>query len=1049
MKQKTSLHARKIIMIIAMLCFSSASLVTAQSTPTYPPSSVITMPHTNSYFKENSNIVIRVFATDIGKTQFNGTVTSVRFYNGDVLLGEQTTHDNNTYTFVWQCVPAGEYRITAVATNNRGVSFRSAGVEIFVGTNNVTPRGMSANKGKYLGNIIGGTPGNLYEPNMHSDYMTFWNGITAENAHKWGDIFPNYSGSYNWRKADIVYNYAADNNLMFRYHAIAWGSQYPNNLPCNNVTQFRQAITFYMSEIQRKYRHIDQFDVLNENMHGSATYNGQEHAAGTPCFRSGMGGNGTTGHDWVIWLFEQAREMFPNSKLIMNDFELEGNNAGIDQQLAIMAALRDRGLVDGFGTQAHTFNVDRLRTNPNGLRTSVDRMARAGVPVYVTELDLTGNPDNSGSEALQLQSYQNLFPVYWEHPAVAGVTIWGYVEGLTWFEGTGLLNSNRTKRSAMIWLENYIASQPNVGYPFGTITGTCTPVTNPTVSLTAPTANQTYTAPATVSIAATATASAGRTINRVEFFNGTTKLGEDLTAPYTFSWTNVAAGTYTITAVARDNTGAQTTSAPITIIVNVPQGPYGGTPHPIPGTIQFEHFDVGGNGVAYYDDSPGTSVPNPPDYRTDEDVDIENCTDTGGGYNIGYATAGEWLEYTVNVATTGTYTITLRVACNGTGRTVSLSSNGTTIANNIAIPNTTGWQTWQNVNIPNVQLTAGEQIIRITIGATDYVNLNYMSFALTTTPPPTVTTPVTYCQGAMATALTATGTALRWYTTATGGQSSSTAPVPSTASVGNTTYYVSQTVNSIESERVAIVVTIHALPTATITASGNTTFCTGDNVTLNANTGTGLSYQWWRDVSTEVGTGTASLPIFHSSGSYTVEVTNANNCKSISNPVVVTVNPIPDAPTVVSPITYQQGASATALTATGTGLRWYTTETGGQASTTAPTPSTATVGSTEHYVSQTVNECESERAEILVVVSSSSTTLQLQLKAGWNLIGCILPGSTPIETAFADILPFIEQIKDMNGFFSNSLPQELNSLNSIEWGRGYLIKVSEDCLLIW
>ena len=87
------------------------------------------------------------------------------------------------------------------------------------------------------------------------------------------------------------------------------------------------------------------------------------------------------------------------------------------------------------------------------------------------------------------------------------------------------------------------------------------------------------------------------------------------------------------------------------------------------------------------------------------------------------------MEYTVNVAAAGAYDLTLRVACNGGGRTVSLSSDGTVFAKDIAIPNTAGWQVWENVTVPNISLSAGTQVIRITVGASDYVNLNYMSFA--------------------------------------------------------------------------------------------------------------------------------------------------------------------------------------------------------------------------------------------------------------------------------------------------------------------------------
>ncbi len=252
--------------------------------------------------------------------------------------------------------------------------------------------------------------------------------------------------------------------------------------------------------------------------------------------------------------------------------------------------------------------------------------------------------------------------------------------------------------------------------------------TNPSVNITSPTNNALFTTPATIAIAATATDPNG-TISKVEFYNGTTKLGEDVSAPYTFTWSNVPKGNYSLTAKATDNEGNVTTSAVVLVNVNVPQGPYNGTVHAIPGTIQFEHYDVGGNGSAYQDDSPENT--GGASFRLDEAVDLENCTDAGTGYNIGFATAGEWLEYSVDVAKPGVYEMNLRVACNGDDRTLDVAMDGEMLANDIAIPNTAGWQSWQTVKVANLTLTPGEKVMRVTIGATDYVNLNYVTFVLT------------------------------------------------------------------------------------------------------------------------------------------------------------------------------------------------------------------------------------------------------------------------------------------------------------------------------
>ncbi len=89
----------------------------------------------------------------------------------------------------------------------------------------------------------------------------------------------------------------------------------------------------------------------------------------------------------------------------------------------------------------------------------------------------------------------------------------------------------------------------------------------PTVSISSPTNNATFTAPASITISATATDSDG-SIAKVEFYNGTTLLGSDNASPYSYTWSNVAAGSYSITAVATDNLGATTTSSAVTVVIN-------------------------------------------------------------------------------------------------------------------------------------------------------------------------------------------------------------------------------------------------------------------------------------------------------------------------------------------------------------------------------------------------------------------------------------------------------------------------------------------------
>ena len=146
----------------------------------------------------------------------------------------------------------------------------------------------------------------------------------------------------------------------------------------------------------------------------------------------------------------------------------------------------------------------------------------------------------------------------------------------------------------------------------------------------------------------------------------------------------------------------------------------------LPGTIQAEDFDDGANGVAYRDNSAGNSGGQ---YRT-SDVDIEATSDTSGGYDVAWTSAGEWLNYTVNVAAAGTYDIAFRVASSGTGGTFHLEVNGANKTGTLSVPNTGGWQKWTQVTKTGVTLAAGQQVWRLVMdanGASGAVgNFNYL-----------------------------------------------------------------------------------------------------------------------------------------------------------------------------------------------------------------------------------------------------------------------------------------------------------------------------------
>ncbi|MEY5001387.1 MAG: hypothetical protein RLZZ211_1423 [Bacteroidota bacterium] len=211
---------------------------------------------------------------------------------------------------------------------------------------------------------------------------------------------------------------------------------------------------------------------------------------------------------------------------------------------------------------------------------------------------------------------------------------------------------------------------------------------------------------------------------------------------------------------------------------------------------------------------------------------------------------------------------------------------------------------------------------RLAAGSVVATNGNFMNPKFYSVAAPVVTTnSFTYCQGASATALTATslsGNSLRWYTQPTGGTYTTIAPVPSTTNAGTYTYYVSQAnANNDESMRTAITVIVNALPaTPVITASGSTTFCTGGSVDLTSSATTGNTW------STQATTATITVS---TTGNYTVTVTDANGCASTSAPISVNVSNAP-APTISA--TSTQACSGEVVTVTSSAADSYSWSTG-------------------------------------------------------------------------------------------------------------------------
>ncbi|WP_152285921.1 carbohydrate-binding protein [Flavicella marina] len=169
-----------------------------------------------------------------------------------------------------------------------------------------------------------------------------------------------------------------------------------------------------------------------------------------------------------------------------------------------------------------------------------------------------------------------------------------------------------------------------------------------------------------------------------------------------------------------------------------------GVPHAVPGSILLKNYDNGGEGVAYHDTTNGNSGGL---YRTNEKVDLGSGD---GDTVVGWTVAGEWQEYTVNVATEGQYLLDLRYSAPNNGGNVNISFDGINKTGSMALPATGNWTTYSNVT-KSVSLVAGEQVLRVNTEAAGInlanINLTLQAAAVNTinlTAPTTIAPASTY-----------------------------------------------------------------------------------------------------------------------------------------------------------------------------------------------------------------------------------------------------------------------------------------------------------------
>ena len=525
---------------------------------------------------------------------------------------------------------------------------------------------LSKNPYKFLGNIT--TSYNVDVGGGVPQFYKLWNQITCENESKWSSV-EGTRGSFNWGGADRAFNYAIQHDFTYKFHALVWGAQYPgwlDNLPAGE--RFA-AMTNWFNHAKEHFDELPMIDVVNEAI--------GNHQAGNPMIKETLGGGGKTGYDWLIKAFEMAYERWPDAILIYNDYN--SIRWDLDNYIDLVRTLRDAGApIDAYGNQSHDvddISEDELKRN---LKKQQDNLQ---MPMFITELDI-----NKASDAEQKAQYQKVLPNMWEAPYCAGVTLWGYILGSTWVANSGLYR-NGAERPAMTWIKEYMETDvaKNAVGPF--------PGTKKEASI--------YIRPAALKVALNdvlpikvRARMATKSIEKIDLYVDNELFTTMTSEPYIAEYTATSNGTKTLKAVVTTTDGTTYERySRFQVTRGTKRKPYNDVVPQLPGTIKIEEYDEGMSGVTYNNATRSTT------------------TSTKDG---------QWMEYTVDVAEEGLYTMELEVASTSNSGMFHLSEYGfdnlTFFTNITQVPNTGGSSQFTKLRCAMTEpLTAGRHVLCLNI----------------------------------------------------------------------------------------------------------------------------------------------------------------------------------------------------------------------------------------------------------------------------------------------------------------------------------------------
>jgi endo-1,4-beta-xylanase len=295
-------------------------------------------------------------------------------------------------------------------------------------------------------------------------FTQYFNQVTPENAGKWGSAAgTTRTAAMRWTTLDQAYNFAQTNRFPFNFHVLVWGNQQPTWMAALPAEEQLTEIHKWFAAVAARYPNIDWLQVVNEPLHDppdcTPPFNQGNSCSASGNYARALGGsNGTdgTGWDWILNAFRLAKQYFPNTKLMLNDYSITNNDTDTGRYIQIINLLKAENLIHTIGVQGHAFSTTG---NMAQHKANLDRLAATGLPIQVTELDIDGQASGGvPGDEVQLRNYRRIVPTFWEHPGVEGITVWGWRQGNHWrnAQNAPIVLSNDTPKPAAHWLYNYV-----------------------------------------------------------------------------------------------------------------------------------------------------------------------------------------------------------------------------------------------------------------------------------------------------------------------------------------------------------------------------------------------------------------------------------------------------------------------------------------------------------------------------------------------------------------------------------------------------------------